>query len=103
MTATAISVALVVAGLFVWERWDQHRGVDEEHAARQGEFGWRLIKLMAIAVAAITAGLVLQALEVPGAIIVVIVGPVALLLLIYVVPFFGPRKGRRPAAGRRIG
>ncbi len=95
MTATAISVALVVAGLFVWERWDQRRGVDEEHAARQGEFGWRLVKLIAVAVAALAAGLVLQALEVPGAIAVVIVGLVALLLLIYIVPFFGPRKRLR--------
>ena len=102
MTATAISVALVVAGLFVWERWDQRRGVDEEHAARQGEFGWRLIKLIAVAVAAVTAGLILQALEVLAAIIVVIVGVVALLLLIYIVPFLGPRKRRRQTPRRHI-
>ena len=95
MTATGISVALVVAGLVVWERWDQRRGGDEEHAARQGEFGWRLVKLIAVAVAALVVGLVLQALEVPGAIIVVIVGLVALLLLLYIVPFFGPRKRAR--------
>ena len=103
MTATAISVALVVAGLLVWERWDQRRGVDEEHARREGEFGWRLIKLIAMAVVALAAGLVLHALEVPGAIVVVIVGLVALVLLIYIVPIFGSRKVRRTAAGRRTG
>ena len=92
MTGTLISAAVLVVGLFLWDRWEQRRGVDQQHAARQGEFGLRLVKLVALAVLALAAGLALQGLGVPGAIVVVIVALLALLLLIYVMPFFAPRK-----------
>jgi hypothetical protein len=92
VTGTIISVVLVIVGLFAWGVWDRRRAVDEELEARQGEFGWRLIKLIALAVVALVAGLVLQALDVPAALIVVVVALVALLLVIYIAPLFAPWK-----------
>ena len=99
MAETVINIALVagiVAGIvWLWERWEQRRGLDEEHSARENEYGWRLVKLISLAVVLLAVGLTLAALDVPGASIAALVTCGALLVLIYVAPFLGPRKRRR--------
>lgn len=79
----------------MWERWDERRGVDDELAERQGEYGGRLLQFLGGAIVLLAAGLVLDAVGVPGAGVVALIAIAGLLLLVYVAPFFGPRRRRR--------
>jgi hypothetical protein len=95
MTEALITVVAVIAIAFVLERWEERRGVDEELAERQGEYGWRVLQLLGGAVLLLAVGLVLDALGVPGAGVAALIALAGPLLLVYVAPFFGPRKRRR--------
>jgi peptidoglycan/LPS O-acetylase OafA/YrhL len=95
MSETLITVVAVVAIVFVWERWEQRRGIDEELAERQGEYGWRLMQFLGGAFLLLVVGLVLDAVGVPGAGVAALIGLAGLVLLVYVAPFLGPRRRRR--------
>ena len=92
---TVITVVVVVAIVFMWETWEKRRGVDEEFAEREGEYGWRLIQLLGAAVVLLTAGLVLEAFGVPGGGVTAVIALAGLLFLVNVAPWLGPRRRRR--------
>lgn len=95
MSETLITAVAFVAIVYFWERWEARRGVDEELAERQGDYGWRLMQLFGAALLMLTVGLVLDGLGVPGAGVVALVALAGMVLLFYVAPFFGPRRRRR--------
>lgn len=84
----------VVAVVFLWEKWERHRGVDEDFAARQGDHGWRLVLWIVGAVLLLAAGLALEGFGVPGGAVAAIVAVAGLLLLVNVAPWLGPRRRR---------
>jgi hypothetical protein len=88
---------VVLAG--AWTLWQRHRHgdepVDEELEEREERFGGRYMLAWARILAVLTVGLVLQGAGVRGAAWVALAGVVGMLLLFYVVPWFGPRRSRR--------
>jgi hypothetical protein len=77
------------------------RDEDLDFERREGDYGWRLIKGTGYAALALAASLVLNALGIPGVIYIALAALAALLLLVYVAPFLGPR--RRPSRRSKNG
>lgn len=89
------TIVAVIVITVAWERWDAWRGVDEELAQRQGRYGWRLLELCGCALVLLVVGLVLDAVGVPGAGAVALAAIAGLVFLVYVAPWFAPRRRRR--------
>jgi hypothetical protein len=75
------------------------RGGAEGLAARQGAYGWRLMKRVAFTLIVVVVALVLFSLQVPGAKLVALAAIFAFVGLMYVGPWLGPR--RRSTRRRR--
>jgi hypothetical protein len=92
--AFLITVVVVVVVVELWNSWERRRGLDDEHVARQADYGWRVIKLIGLAVVLLTVGLALEALGMPGAGVTALIALAALVLLLYAAPWLGPRQRR---------
>jgi hypothetical protein len=62
--------------------------------ARQGAYGWRLAKRIALTLAVLVVALVLVSLQVPGAKLIALAALFAIVGLMYLGAWFGPRRRR---------
>lgn len=67
----------------------------EGFAERQGAYGWRLLKRIALTLVVLLVALVLAGLEVPGAKFIAVAAVFAFIALMYVGPWLGPRRKSR--------
>jgi hypothetical protein len=68
---------------------------EEEFGERQGAYGWRLLKRIALALIVLFVALVLAGLDVPGAKLIAVGAVLAFIALMYVGPWLGPRRKPR--------
>jgi hypothetical protein len=67
----------------------------EDFAERQGAYGWRLLKRIALALVVLLVALVLAGLDVPGAKLIAVGAVFSFIALMYVGPWLGPRRKHR--------
>jgi membrane associated rhomboid family serine protease len=67
----------------------------DEFAARQGAYGWRLLRRITLILVVLVLALVLASQDVPGAKVVAVAAVFAFVGLMYVGPWLGPRRRKR--------
>jgi hypothetical protein len=90
-----VSIAGVI-GVIAFVLWDRRRERrlprDLSFEQREGEYGWRLLRTIAGALAIMTTALILDALDVPFVGWIAIGALVVLLIAIYIGPWTGPKR-----------